>query len=85
MICGYYFQQKVVERHYMVKVDDDIEYVKLKDSLVEFLLRLNTQNREDTASDKLFIKGLIIAVFSVQKIKEKQVLHPNLVEFIKGM
>lgn len=69
----------------MVKVDDDIEYVKLKDSLVEFLLRLNTQNREDTASDKLFIKGLIIAVFSVQKIKEKQVLHPNLVEFIKGM
>lgn len=74
-----------MERHYTVKVGDDIEYVKLKDSLVEFLVRLNTQNREDTASDKLFIKGLIIAVFSVQKIKEKRVLHPDLVEFIKGM
>lgn len=67
----------------MVNVGDGIEYVKMIDSLVDFLIRLNTELKS-AAGDKAFIKGLVIAVFSMPKIKQNQILHPDLLEFIKG-
>lgn len=73
-----------MERHYTVEVGSGIQFVKFKDSLIDFLIRLNTERRNDLASDKTFVKGLLIAVFSVQKIKEQQNLQTDLLGFIKG-
>lgn len=63
---------------------NDIKFVKLKKILIEFLIRLNKERREDRTVDKSFVKGLIIAVFSVQKVKSGEVLNIALIDFIKG-
>lgn len=68
----------------MVATGSGNNFVKLKDSLVEFLTRLNTERRNDLTSDKIFVKGLLIAAFSVETIKEQRNLETNLLEFIKG-
>lgn len=68
-----------------MKVGNGIERVKLKKQLVDFLIRLNVELKEDRGVDKAFVKGLVIAVFSVKKIKSNENLSLDLVSFIKGM
>lgn len=68
-----------------MQVGNGIERVKLKKQLVDFLIRPNVERREDSGVDKAFVKGLVIAVFSVQKIKSQENLHLDLISFIKGM
>lgn len=68
-----------------MEVGNGIECVKLKKLLVDFLVRLNIERREDSTVDKAFVKGLVIGVFSVQKIKSNENLSSDLVAFISGM
>lgn len=69
----------------MVNVGENVQLVKLKTLLVDLLIRLNLQRREDDSMDKVFIKGLVIAVFSVRKVKAHENFHPDLVAFIRGL
>lgn len=74
-----------MERHYPVEVGNGIEHVKLKKNLVDFLIKLNVERREDRSVDKAFIKGLMIAVFTVQKIKTSNNFNENLKAFINDL
>lgn len=76
--------QNETERHYKVEVGDGFVFVKLKKALVDFLIRLNKERREDSTVDKAFVKGLVIAVFSVQKVKSGETFNSALINFIKG-
>lgn len=67
-----------------MEVGAGVEFIKLKKTLVDFLVQLNINRRDDSAVDKAFVKGLVIAVFTVQKIKKNEHLNPDLIEFIKG-
>lgn len=74
-----------MERHYAVQVGDDVEFVKLNKVLVDFLTKLNVDRRKDSSVDKTFVKGLIIAAFTVQKVKTNDILNQDLMEFIHDL
>lgn len=57
----------------------------MKKCLVDFLTRLNVDRGEDVSLDKAFVKGLIIAVFGVQKVKSKDTLSQELMGFIRDL
>lgn len=57
----------------------------MKKCLVDFLTRLNVDRSADVSIDKAFVKGLIIAVFGVQKVKSKDTLSQELKEFIHDL
>lgn len=68
-----------------MEVGNGNHYVKLKKSLVDFLIRLNVEFRDEISVDKSFLKGLAIAVFTVRKIKSSEKLSSELIGFIKGI
>lgn len=72
------------DRGYLVKANDEHREVKLKGQLVQFLIKLNTDRAPDANMDKVFIKALLIAVFTVKRIKSGAILEPELMKFIEG-
>lgn len=73
------------DRGYLVKTNDEHREVKLKGQLVQFLIKLNTDRGQDANMDKVFIKALLIAVFTVKFIKSGAILEPELMKFIEGI
>lgn len=74
-----------MERHYAVQVGEGVEFVKIKKVLLDFLTKLNVELRKDSSADKAFVKGLIIAAFTVQKVKTNDILSQDFMEFIHDL
>lgn len=68
----------------MVSKNDGFEEVKMKGSVVKWLINQNIQRREDAFVDKGFLKVLLISVLTVKVVKKNDAFNDGLVKFIKG-
>lgn len=68
----------------MVNVNGVYKSVELQGRMVEFLIDLNENCRNEDKIDKPFIKTLLIAVLSVKAIKANEDFDEGYVSFIKG-
>lgn len=60
--------------------------VSLSARAVTGLIKLNTEKRTNKSVDKIFIKALVIAVCSLQRIKDSAIpFNDGDIEFMKGI
>lgn len=80
----YYFQGQG-DRSYIVAVQGGLKEVKLKGKAVNFLTRLNTEQRNDAELDLSFIKTMVICVFTCKSVRSDVTLEPELISYIRGI
>lgn len=75
------------DRAFKIYVNGDVKEVLLSATAVKGLVKLNQQHRKDKSVDKIFLKGLVIGVCTIQRFRDFPELMPfknGEKEFIKG-
>lgn len=72
------------DRAFKVQVERTFKEVLLSARLVNGCSNLNQTRRNDSTADKIFLKGLLIGICTVKRIKSSPTFDEGILDFIKG-
>ena len=78
------FDQANGDRAFKVQAGRTFKEVLLSARLVNGCCNLNQTRRNDITADKIFLKGLLIGICTVKRIKSSTTFDEGILEFIKG-